>query len=91
MTAKTFIFDNTTAIALPKDMVEQYHLSGEVDIIPTVDGVLIKSANIKGVPLRQQWATLFAKAREEGRLPLAEETGFIENDFDKNDWTWPGL
>jgi antitoxin MazE len=91
MTAKTFISGDATAVLLPKELVVQYHLEDEVAIIPTEDGVLIKSIQVTAVAPREQWAELFARAVQEGRMPALEETDFTENEFDKKDWTWPGI
>jgi hypothetical protein len=90
MTTKTFPSGDATAVLLSQELVVQYHLENEVDIILIAEGVLIRSAAGETTAPREQWASLFTKAKEEGRIPAAE-TDFTENDFDKNEWTWPGL
>ena len=91
MITKTFPSGDATAVLLPKALVEQYHLENEVALVAVEDGVLIKSVQAFEVAPREEWATLFAQAQQEGLLPVAAEYDYVENEFDKNDWTWPGL
>lgn len=75
---------NSQGIVLPKKLLQQYHLTGEVDLRPTPEGLLITPV-VK--PARQGWeaqmqAALFAGQEPEGELL----EGFTDSSEDE--WQW---
>lgn len=70
MKASIILVGNSQGIVLPKKLLHQYHLSGEVDLRPTPEGLLITSV-VK--PARQgceaqMQAVLAAGQEPEGEL-----------------------
>lgn len=75
---------NSQGIVLPKKLLQQYHLSGEVDLRATPDGLLITPVLR---PARQDWDARFAAATAAGEEPEKEMLeGFA--DASEDEWTW---
>jgi antitoxin MazE len=77
---------NSQGIVLPKTLLQQYNLSGEVDLQPTPEGLLIKPV-IK--PRRQGWDERFQHAIAQEPAPEGELLeGFADDSFEEAEWQW---
>lgn len=75
---------NSQGVVLPKKLLLQYRLAGDVDLVPTAEGLLIKP-----IAARQNWdaqfqAALAAEPDTEGELL----EGFADADFEDHEWQW---
>lgn len=77
---------NSQGIVLPKKLLQQYHLAGEVDLQPTPEGLLIKQVE---KPRRQGWDERFQHAISQGQAPEgALLEGFSDEAFEETEWQW---
>lgn len=77
---------NSQGIVLPKKLLQQYHLTGAVDLRPTPEGLLIAPI-IK--PARQGWEEQMQVAQAAGQEPEGELLeGFADSDFEESEWQW---
>jgi len=76
--------DNSRGIKIPKSFIEQYQLSGEIELIPSKSGLLIKSS----LKPRHGWEDLFKNSA----LKQKDSDGFgwqsVSNNFDDKEWSW---
>ncbi|WP_375436089.1 hypothetical protein [uncultured Hymenobacter sp.] len=77
---------NSQGIVLPKKLLQQYQLSGEVDLTPTPEGLLITPIT---TPHRQGWDERFQQAIAGGQLPESEVLENLSDDsFEESEWQW---
>lgn len=77
---------NSQGIVLPKKLLQQYHLSGEVDLRPTPEGLLITPV-IRIA--RQNWDAQMQAALAAGQEPEGELLeGFSDIDSEEGEWQW---
>ncbi|HEX8429361.1 hypothetical protein [Hymenobacter sp.] len=77
---------NSQGIVLPKKLLQQYHLVGEVDLQPTPEGLLIKPVS---KPRREGWNERFQLAVAKGQTPEGELLeGFADDAFEETEWQW---
>lgn len=77
---------NSQGIVLPKKLLQQYRLTGEVDLQPTPEGLLIRPV-VK--PRRQGWDEQFQHAIAQGQAPEGELLeGFADETFEETEWQW---
>jgi antitoxin MazE len=81
MKAQIIQIGNSQGIRIPKMMLEETGISGEVDLQITPEGILIK--NIKKP--RGDWDAIF-KTMGEADDDLSINGGAVE--FDKKEWQW---
>lgn len=75
---------NSQGIRIPKAVLKQCHLQGEVELEPKGNCLIIKS---KGKP-REGWDQAFkTMARNEDDKMLFEENS-LETEGDRNEWEW---
>ena len=82
MKAQIIQIGNSQGIRIPKMMLEETGISGEVDLQMTSEGILIR--NIKRP--RSDWDAAFKKLAE-AEDDLAVENAFAA-DFDRKEWQW---
>ena len=82
MKAQIIQIGNSQGIRIPKMMLEETGISGEVDLQILPDGILIK--NIKKP--RGDWDAAFRRLAEADD-DLAVESG-SSADFDRKEWQW---
>ncbi len=82
MKAQIIQIGNSQGIRIPKVLLEETGLSGEVELESAPEGILIK--NIRRP--RGNWEEAF-KALSEQDDDVIERNGPV-NDFDKKDWKW---
>ena len=77
---------NSQGIVLPKKLLQQYHLSGEVELRPTAEGLLIAPVV---QPARQGWEAQMQAALAAGQEPERELLeGFSDTVFEEEEWQW---
>ena len=85
MIVKLISIGNSKGIRLPKNVIEKYNLKGELDIIETDDGIMIKPIS----EIRNGWVEQFKRANSSSE---SEEdfSNFmsVTNEFDSSEWTW---
>ena len=86
MNTRLIRIGNSQGIVLPKKLLQQYHLTGEVDLQPTPEGLLIKPV-VK--TRRQGWDERFQHASAQGQAPEGELLeGFLDETFEETEWHW---
>jgi antitoxin MazE len=75
---------NSKGIRIPKSLIEQYQLSGEIELIPSKSGLLITSSSKP----RDGWEDVFKNS-----APVQQDSDGIgwrtvSNKFDKEEWSW---
>ncbi len=83
MILKLIQIGNSKGIRFPKNIIEKYKFSDNLDMIETKDGVIIKSANVP----RKDWDRQFEIANKSNDNDLSELQA-ISNEFDSTEWTW---
>ena len=77
---------NIQGIILFKGSLQQYHLSGAVDLRPTPEGLLIAPITR---PARQGWEAQMQAAQAAGQEPDDELLeGFSDDAFEETEWQW---
>lgn len=76
---------NSQGIVLPKKLLQQYRLAGEVDLKPTPEGLLITPV---APPRRQDWDARFQHALAQGQSPEGELLEGFADDFEESEWQW---
>jgi len=73
---------NSKGIVLPKKIIDQYHLTGEVELILAPNHIQIHPVASK----RADWENQFREAKSlEDKENLL---GDFSNEFDRDEWTW---
>ena len=82
MRASLVRIGNSRGIRIPKPLLEQTGLEGEVEIEVRGEQLLIRAAN----PPRARWAEAFARMAERG------EDGLLDRErptkWDESEWQW---
>jgi antitoxin MazE len=73
---------NSRGIRIPKALLEQCGLEGELELVPDGDKLILRPS----ARPRRGWAKAFQEMAERGDDALL--IGDIENDFDDNEWEW---
>jgi antitoxin MazE len=82
MKAQIIKIGNSKGIRIPKLLLEESQLEGQVELEVVDDGLLIKSTN----PARHGWEAAFRElAENDGDEQLLDET---ESRFDMENWRW---
>ena len=76
---------NSQGIVLPKKLLQQYRLSGEVELHPTPEGLLIKPV---ASPARQGWEAQMQAAQAAGQEPEGELLEGFSDTFEETEWQW---
>lgn len=80
MKAQIIQIGNSQGIRIPKVLLEESRISGEVDLELHPDGILIRNAHGP----RSGWDDAFKSAEDDDGIAAA---GTV-SDFDKKDWQW---
>jgi antitoxin MazE len=73
---------NSRGIRIPKALLEQCGLEGELELVPDGDQLILRPS----ARPRKGWAKAFKEMAERGDDALL--TGDIQSDFDDNEWEW---
>lgn len=82
MKAQIIQIGNSQGIRIPKMLLEETKISGEVDIIPHPDGILIRKTNKP----RNGWSEAFRLIAENDEEELIETP--VSDSFEKKEWNW---
>ena len=82
MRARIIQIGNSRGVRLPRVLLEQAHLSEEVQLEATANQIVIRSAHSP----RDGWEDAFRLMAERNDDVLDED--FIAHSFDKEDWEW---
>jgi len=85
MRTKVINIGNSKGIRIPKILLEQAQLTGEVILEVNEEGILIRPEKKKKV--REGWEQQMKEVikKHKGKENL---WGDVRNDFDKNEWAW---
>jgi len=85
MTTKLIVIGNSKGIRLPKALLEQGGLTGEIDLEVQTERLLVRPRH----SARRGWDAAFARMRARGddRLLDASSAG-AASDWDRTEWTW---
>ena len=75
---------NSQGVRIPKALLEQTRLKGEVEILVRRDSLVIPAAG----KARAGWETAFKQMADHGDDRLADVAEVIEHSFDAEDWEW---
>lgn len=80
MRARIIKVGNSRGLRIPKPLLDQAGLSGEVDIVAEGNALIVRPA----AHPRAGWEEAFAAFAKEDRLILGE----VQNRFDRDEWEW---
>jgi antitoxin MazE len=75
---------NSRGVRIPKTLLEQAGLKGEVEIKVRNGSLVIKAASQP----REGWNEAFQKLAKLGPDPIAEDIAHFGNRFDEEEWEW---
>jgi antitoxin MazE len=75
---------NSQGIRIPKPLLEQTGLSGEVEIIAEEDSLVIRRARKP----RADWSAAFAEMARQGDDALLDDVPPSLSDWDEGEWEW---
>ncbi|MCC2548606.1 AbrB/MazE/SpoVT family DNA-binding domain-containing protein [Hymenobacter sp. BT175] len=86
MNTRLIRIGNSQGIILPKKLLQQYQLAGEVNLQPAPEGVLITPV----IKLhRQGWDERFQHSVAQGQVPESELLeAFSDEAFEETEWQW---
>jgi len=84
MIVKVQRIGNSKGIILPKQIMKMCSIQEEVSISVEDNHIIITSADKP----RAKWEEQFKAAIAKGDKPEKDFSEGMENDFDKNEWTW---
>lgn len=82
MKTKLVQIGNSQGVRIPKPLLEQAGLEGEVRLRIVESGIIIEGA----AQPRAGWATAAELARERGEAELLDEV--VPTEFDDTEWQW---
>jgi antitoxin MazE len=85
MKTKLVKIGNSRGIRLPKSVIEQAGLEGEIELTVRDGEVVLMSAKHP----RAGWAEAIKAEVEKHGHDVDEEFLNLPNDFDEEEWTWP--
>ncbi|GAA4361349.1 hypothetical protein GCM10023185_28380 [Hymenobacter saemangeumensis] len=86
MNTRLIRIGNSLGIVLPKKLLQQYRLTGEVNLQPTPEGVLLTPVTKF---CRQGWDERFQHATTQNQVPESELLeGFPDEAFEDAEWQW---
>jgi antitoxin MazE len=75
---------NSQGIRIPKPLLEQTGLRGEVEIRVRDDTLVIRPATKP----RADWAVAFQEMAQRGDDALLDEAGPLSSSWDEDEWVW---
>ena len=75
---------NSQGIRIPKGLLEQTGLSGEVEIIAERDSLIVRAARQP----REGWAAAFEEMARSGDDALLDRASPSLSNWDEDDWEW---
>jgi antitoxin MazE len=84
METKLIKIGNSFGIRLPKSLIQQYNLSGDIEIDPIEEGILIRSRK----KARIGWTEQLQLAIQNGYTPDDELLEGFSDEFTDKEWQW---
>ena len=86
MATKTRIIriGNSRGVRIPKAILEQSGLNGEVELVVQKDGLLLRKTRKP----REGWAEAFKEMHARGEDALLDGDAFLTLDSDDEEWVW---
>jgi antitoxin MazE len=75
---------NSQGIRIPKALIEQAHLSRDVEIVVHESGLMVRAVSRP----RAGWATAFEHMAVTGDDALLDEESLVASDWDETEWQW---
>ena len=75
---------NSKGIRIPKSFIDQYQLSGEIELIPSKNGLLITSSSKP----RNGWEEEFKNSAKDQKDSDISAWQSVSNQFDNTEWSW---
>jgi antitoxin MazE len=75
---------NSKGIRIPKNLIQQYQLEGQIDLIPSNKGLMIVSSSKP----RADWEVLFKGSTNIEKEADTQDVRNLINRFDKEEWSW---
>ena len=75
---------NSQGVRIPKTLLEQCHLLGEVELEPRKSYLILKSAR----KTREGWEVAFQAMAEQGDDKMIISEAHPKNEWDKDEWEW---
>lgn len=75
---------NSQGIRIPKSLIEQCQLQGELELEPHGDHLIIRPVSKP----RAGWEQAFQAMAERGDDALLDDTDSVEHDWDNEVWEW---
>ena len=75
---------NSQGVRIPKLLLEQSNLEGEVELVVQEDQIIIRPVQ----HVRQGWEETFKAMGERGDDELLDDEALISNDWDEEEWQW---
>jgi antitoxin MazE len=75
---------NSKGIRIPKNLIQQYQLEGQIDLIPSNKGLMIVSSSKP----RAKWEVLFKDSMNLDKEADTKDVRMVINRFDKEEWSW---
>lgn len=76
---------NSQGIRIPKALLEQCHLQGELELEPRGDYLIVRAARRP----RAGWEEAFQAMAEQGDDQLLDGDVILEDAWDRDEWEWP--
>jgi antitoxin MazE len=86
MKTKLIQIGNSKGIRIPKHLIQQYQLEGEINLVPSNKGLMIVSS----AKPRAKWEILFKDSININGEAEADtlDVRNLRNRFDKEEWSW---
>jgi len=84
MKTKIIQIGNYKGIKIPKSFIEQYQLRGEIELIPSKNGLFITSS----FKPRFGWEDAFKNSGVEEKDSDSSAWQSVSNQFDNEEWSW---
>ncbi|HVA88944.1 MAG TPA: AbrB/MazE/SpoVT family DNA-binding domain-containing protein [Chloroflexota bacterium] len=75
---------NSQGIRIPKALIEQAHLSGDVEIVVQESQLVVRAAPRP----RAGWAAAFQRMAAAGDDALLDAESLVASDWDETEWQW---
>ncbi len=82
--SKIIRIGNSHGVRVPKSLIEQCHLIGDVELVPTADGLLVRPI----AHPRTGWSDAFRSMREHDDDRLLDRDVDSGMEWDEHEWEW---
>ena len=84
MRASIVQIGNSRGIRIPKQLLKQCRLTGEVELEPRQDELVIRSLS----KARQGWEDAFRRMAGEGDYRLLDRESLPRTEWERSEWKW---